>query len=181
MNTSLSHFFPSFPSTELLANLGSFLRLGVVFVPGSRRCLDSRCDCGVWWAWHGCGGDLPALWGCRSARRRRVEACERGGEWRGSRTERGEPKGSSVLPMNARCCRASSPSTRPSLPCHTPAAENHARATPRRHRRLAAGKDTTRREGMEEPKGPGPDVKRKPPLLALAGPYGSPSSRPQGC
>ena len=36
-------------------------------------------------------------------------------------------------------------------------------------------------EGMEEPKGPGPDLKRKPPLPALAGPYGSPSSRPQGC
>eukprot|EP01043_Picozoa_sp_COSAG02_P002224 COSAG02_NODE_50_length_44860_cov_203.992739_40_plen_135_part_00 len=34
---------------------------------------------------------------------------------------------------------------------------------------------------MEGPKGPGPDLKRKAPLPVLAGPYGSPSRRPQGC
>ena len=34
---------------------------------------------------------------------------------------------------------------------------------------------------MEGPKGPGPDLKRGPPLPALHGPYGSPSRRPQGC
>jgi|EP01043_Picozoa_sp_COSAG02_P003843 hypothetical protein len=33
---------------------------------------------------------------------------------------------------------------------------------------------------MEGPKGPGPDLKRRPALPALAGPYGSPSRRPQG-
>ena len=37
MDTFLTSLFPSFPCTELLANLGSFLRLGVVFVAGSRR------------------------------------------------------------------------------------------------------------------------------------------------
>ena len=50
-----------------------------------------------------------------------------------------------------------------------------------RHASIAAGENRTRREGMEEPKGPGPDLKRRPPLPALAGPYGSPSRRPQGC
>ena len=34
---------------------------------------------------------------------------------------------------------------------------------------------------MEEPKGPRPDLKRRPPLPALAGPYRSPSRRPQVC
>ncbi len=34
---------------------------------------------------------------------------------------------------------------------------------------------------MEGPKGPGPDLKRGPPLPVLPGPYGSPSRRPQGC
>ena len=43
------------------------------------------------------------------------------------------------------------------------------------------GLNRTRRVGMEGPKGPGPDLKRMPPLPALAGPYRPPSRRPQGC
>ncbi len=36
-----------------------------------------------------------------------------------------------------------------------------------------------KKEGLEEPKGP--ELKRRPRLPARAGPYGSPSRRPQGC
>ena len=41
--------------------------------------------------------------------------------------------------------------------------------------------DSRQEKGMEEPKGPGPDLKRTPALRALDSPYGSPSRRPPGC
>ena len=46
LNTSLLHFFPSFPSTELLANLPSFLTLAGACVAGSRRGSLRRCGLG---------------------------------------------------------------------------------------------------------------------------------------
>ena len=118
----------------------------------------------------GCERPAAPGGGLRDRRRRRR------GSWM-----RGESRRALGVAANARCRCAYCPSPRATPPRPCSAAGKPSRAAHRRHRRLAAGQDRTRRVGMEGPKGPGPDLKRIPPLPALHGPYASPSRRPQGC